>query len=68
MKYLVVIEKGKNSFGAYVSDLPGCAVVGKTREEALELVREAVELHITSLREDGGAVPGPASTREDVQV
>ena len=68
MKYLVVIEKGGNSFGAYVPDLPGCAVVGETREEALQLIREAVELHITSLQEQGGLVPEPASTTEYVQV
>jgi predicted RNase H-like HicB family nuclease len=68
MKYLVVIEKGGNSYGAYVPDLPGCAVVGETREEALQLIREAIELHITSLREQGSPVPEPASTIEYVQV
>jgi predicted RNase H-like HicB family nuclease len=68
MKFLVVIEKGENSFGAYVPDLPGCAVVGETREEALQLIREAVELHITSLREQGDPVPQPASTTDYVQV
>jgi predicted RNase H-like HicB family nuclease len=68
MKYLVVIEKGENSFGAYVPDLPGCAVVGETREEVLELIREAIELHITGLREQGSPVPEPASTTEYVQV
>jgi predicted RNase H-like HicB family nuclease len=68
MKYLVVIEKGGDSFGAYVPDLPGCAVVGETREEALELIREAVELHITSLREQGSPVPEPSSSTGYVQV
>ena len=68
MKYLVVIEKGENSFGAYVPDLPGCAVVGETREQALQLIREAMELHIESLREQGGPLPEPASTTEYVQV
>ena len=68
MKYLVVIEKGGNSFGAYVPDLPGCAVVGETREEALQLIREALELHVTSLRQQGNPVPEPASTTEFVQV
>ena len=68
MKYLVVIEKGGNSFGAYVPDLPGCAVVGETREEALQLIREAIELHVTSLRQQGSPVPEPASTTEFVQV
>jgi predicted RNase H-like HicB family nuclease len=68
MKYLVVIEKGANSFGAYVPDLPGCAVVGETREEALQLIREAVELHVSSMRERGNALPDPASSIEYVQV
>lgn len=68
MKYLVVIEKGENSFGAYVPDLPGCAVVGETREEALQLIRESIELHIAGLRELGSPVPQPASDVEYVQV
>ncbi len=68
MTYLVVIEKGENSFGAYVPDLPGCAVVGETRDEALQLIREAVDLHISSLKEHGETLPEPASTTEYVQV
>ena len=68
MKYLVVIEKGENRYGAYVPDLPGCAVVGESRKEALQLIREAVELHVESLREQGSQVPEPASTTEYVQV
>ena len=68
MTYLVVIEKGGNSYGAYVPDLPGCAVVGETREEALKLIREAVDLHVSSLKENGDPLPEPASTTEFVQV
>jgi predicted RNase H-like HicB family nuclease len=68
MKFLVVIEKGGNSFGAYVPDLPGCAVVGETREEALQLIREAVEFHASSIREQGDPLPEPASSAEYVRV
>ncbi len=68
MTYLVIVEKGTNSFGAYVPDLPGCAVVADTKEEALKLIREAVALHVESLREAGNAIPEPASTTEYVQV
>ena len=50
-QYVLILEKGANSFGAYVPDLPGCAVVGEAREEALQLIREAVELHIATMRE-----------------
>jgi len=33
MDYVVILEKGKKSFGAYVPDLPGCVAVGKTKRE-----------------------------------
>lgn len=68
MRYLVILEKGQNSFGAYAPDLPDCAVVGETREEALALIHEAVALHIESLRNEGSSVPEPTSTTEFVQV
>lgn len=68
MKYLVVIEKGGSSFGAYVPDLPGCAVVGETREEALQLIRETMEPHISSMREQGDPLPEPASTTDHCEV
>ena len=68
MRYLVVVEKGPTSFGAYVPDLPGCAVAGETREEVLGLVREAIEFHIEGLKEAGEAVPPPSSTGETVDL
>ena len=66
--YVAILEKGPSCFGAYVPDLPGCAVVGDTREEALQLIREAMELHISSMRDQGDPLPEPASTTEYVQV
>jgi predicted RNase H-like HicB family nuclease len=68
MKYVAIVEEGASSFGAYVPDLPGCAVVGETREEALQLIREAMELHISSMREQRDPVPEPASSTDYVQV
>lgn len=50
MRYVVIVEQGENGFGAYVPDLPGCVAVGETREEALRLIGEAVELHLEGLR------------------
>ena len=43
MEYLVVVEKGKTSYGAYVPDLPGCVAVAETRREVLKLIREGIE-------------------------
>jgi predicted RNase H-like HicB family nuclease len=68
MRYLVVVEEGQNSFGAYVPDLPGCVAAGDTREEALALIREAIEFHIEGLKEAGQSIPRPSSTAEVVDV
>jgi predicted RNase H-like HicB family nuclease len=68
MECLVVVEKGKTSYGAYVPDLPGCVAVGETRREVLKLVREGIELHIQALREAGDPISPPASKSEIVKV
>ena len=63
MEYVVIVEQGDSSFGAYVPDLPGCVAVGETRDETMELIREAIEMHIESLRENGEFVPLPGTLR-----
>ncbi len=68
MRYLVVVEKGLASYGAYVPDLPGCVAVGDTEEEVLALIQEAIELHVGDLRSSGQPVPTPSSTGRVVQV
>ena len=61
MGYLVVVEEGKTSYGAYVPDLPGYVAVAETRREVLKLIREGITLHIEALREAGEPVPPPIS-------
>ena len=61
MKYAVIIEKGPTSYGAQVPDLPGCVAAAATREEVCTLIREAIELYVETLREDGLPVPEPQS-------
>jgi predicted RNase H-like HicB family nuclease len=68
MRYMVVVERGETSWGAHVPDLPGCLSVGETREEVLQLIREAIEFHIDGLRQDGLPVPTPSSEGEFVEV
>jgi len=53
MRYLVVVERGPTSYGAYVPDLPGCIAVGETREEVLASIQEAIEFHLEGLKEAG---------------
>jgi predicted RNase H-like HicB family nuclease len=68
MRYAVVIEKASNNFSAYVPDLPGCVATGDTVEEVEGLIREAITLHMKSLREDGLPVPSPSSHVEYVEA
>ena len=62
MEYVVIFEKGNNSYGASVPDLPGCIAVGETMEEVRELIAEAIEFHIEGIREDGDIIPLPSSS------
>ena len=68
MQYLVVIEKGPSSFGAYVPDLPGCVAVAETRDEVTKLIHEAIGFHIEGMKEDGVPIPAPHSSGELVEV
>ncbi len=62
MNYAVVIHKDKASdYGVTVPDLPGCVSAGATVDEALAMVREAIELHLEGIIEGGGVVPQPTS-------
>ncbi|NBS56756.1 MAG: type II toxin-antitoxin system HicB family antitoxin [Betaproteobacteria bacterium] len=68
MEYLVVVEKGPSSYGAYVPDLPGCVAAAESKDEVLALIKEAIEFHLDGLKEDGEPIPSPASTSEVVEV
>lgn len=68
MKYTVVIERAPANLAAYVPDLPGCVATGDTLEELLETIREAIELHIESLRDHGEPIPDPQCTAAVVEV
>ncbi len=67
-EYAVVIEDAGENFSAYVPDLPGCVSTGATIEEVTAHIREAIVLHIESLREHGEDVPRPISRVSSVQV
>ena len=68
MRYTVVIERAPDNLAAYVPDLPGCVATGNTREELLDTIREAIELHIESLRDHGEPIPDPLCTAAVVEV
>jgi predicted RNase H-like HicB family nuclease len=62
-EYLVIFEQGNDGgWGAYAPDLPGLGVVGDSREDAKQLIREGIAIHIAALREDGLPIPEPSTS------
>jgi len=54
----VVIYPGEDGYYvAEVPSLPGCISQGKSREESLANIKEAIEFYVAALREDNLAVP-----------
>ena len=61
-------RKSPSNYAADVPDLPGCVATGATVEETEQLLREAIELHVEGMREDGISVPEPSSRVEYLKV
>jgi predicted RNase H-like HicB family nuclease len=68
VKYLIVIEKTNTGYSAYSPDLEGCVATGSTREEVEQAMREAIETHLDSLKDEGYPVPTPQSYSTYVEV
>lgn len=63
MKWRVVLEQDPETgdWAVWCPELPGCVSAGETREEALENIREAIELY---LQPDPIELPGNAVLEE----
>jgi predicted RNase H-like HicB family nuclease len=68
MQYRVLIEPDEDGvFVAEAPALPGCISDGKTREEAIANIKEAIAAYVESLKAHGEPVPPPVS-EEVVEV
>lgn len=68
MRYAIVIEKANGNYSGYAPDLPGCVATGSTVEETESVLREAIEFHLTGMREDGLPIPQPSSCVDYIDV
>jgi len=68
MKYVVIIEPTESGFSAYSPDLPGCVTTSPTREGIESRMRDAIQLHLEGLREEGEDVPAPVSDSILIEV
>jgi predicted RNase H-like HicB family nuclease len=65
MKFKIYIEKDEDGFfTATCPSLPGCISQGKSEKQAIKNMKEAIELHIETLSEDGLPLRGNGSRRE----
>jgi len=65
---LVVVEKARNNFAAYLPDVPGCVATGKTRAQTLRRMQTAFAMHVAGLKEDDMPLPEPVSTADYVGI
>lgn len=63
--WTVIYERGATSWGAYVPALPGLGVVGETRAEVEQLIREGIAFHLHGLAEEGIPLPDPTAIEVD---
>jgi predicted RNase H-like HicB family nuclease len=65
---IVLISEEEGGYSVLVPALPGCYTQGETRDEAMEMAREAIELHLESLRENGDDIPADSAEIASVDV
>ena len=53
----VILEDATTNWAGYAPDLPGCIATGKTIEETVVRLKEAMRLHLELMREDGDEIP-----------
>jgi predicted RNase H-like HicB family nuclease len=66
--YAIVYERGRSSVGAYVPDLPGCAAIGRNKDEAVKLIRSTIVMHLQAMRDAGEPIPEPVFTVGSIEV
>ena len=67
VSYKVILERNDDEEGYYtatVPALPGCVTQGRTKEETLERVKEAIQGYIESLRKDETPTPRDVELEE----
>ena len=57
MRQVILYPGEDGDWIAEVPRLPGCLSQGKTREDALANIREAIQGYVAALKDDGLAVP-----------
>lgn len=55
--YIAVVERGKEGFGVFFPDVPGCVSAGRTEQEAFANAEEALSGHLAEMLLGGQSLP-----------
>ena len=69
-EYTVILHRDEDFRGYWVEvpSLPGCVSQGKSKDEALKNIKEAIDLHIECLKEDGIKIPSEESYKVAIKA
>jgi predicted RNase H-like HicB family nuclease len=66
--YLIVIGKTSTGYSAYCPDVRGCAAFGETIEEVVTNMKDAMDLHLEGIIDDGDPIPKPSGVESYREV
>jgi predicted RNase H-like HicB family nuclease len=67
-KYLVVYEKTKTGYSAYVPDLPGVIATGKTKRIVEKNIFNAINFHLKGLKEEKIRIPKASAQSKVITI
>ena len=67
MRHIVIHDAEEGGYWAEVPSLPGCVSEGETLDEVISNIKEAIDLYVEGLIEDGQPVPDDEPVRVIVQ-
>jgi predicted RNase H-like HicB family nuclease len=67
-RYAIAIYKANGNYSAHVLDVDGCIASGRTVEETVANMKDALEFHFEGMAEDGELIPEPEVIIEYVEV
>lgn len=69
LNFKIVLEKDEDGWiVATCPSLPGCVSQGRTEKQALKNMKEAIELHIKALAEDGMPIQPKGRNKKEVTL
>jgi predicted RNase H-like HicB family nuclease len=67
-RYAIAVYKANGNYSAHVIDVDGVVASGRTEEEAIANMRDALEFHFEGMARDGEEIPEPEVSIHYVEV